>query len=88
MAQDLGAEFEAGLADALAFVAGGLGGWQLGKACGFDAIAASAWDSQALLGLLFILAGLGLGKLAAQRYKRMRADQRYKRMRAGQRQPR
>ena len=76
MAQDLRAALEDGLADAVAFVAGALGGWQLGKAWGFDAIGSTSWNGQALIGLLFILAGLGIGKLAAQRYKRLRERQR------------
>ena len=76
MAQDLRAALEDGLADAVAFVGGALGGWQMGKAWGFDAIGSTTWNGQALIGLVFILAGLALGKLAAQRYKRLRASQR------------
>ena len=76
MAQDLRAALEDGLADAVAFVGGALGGWQMGKSWGFDAIGSTQWDGRALISLVFILAGLGLGKLAAQRYKRLRASQR------------
>lgn len=61
-----------GLADAAGFVLGALGGWQLGKALGFDFLASPDWDARALIGLLFVLAGLGLGKWASMRWRARR----------------
>ena len=73
MAHNLRAALEEGLIDAVTFVVGALAGWQFGRLLGFDAIAAQKWDARALVGLLFILAGLGLGKLAAKAWHRARA---------------
>jgi len=62
--------FATGLADAVGFVGGALAGWGIGRLFGFDFVSATSYDARALVGLLFILAGLGLGKAAAQRLGR------------------
>jgi len=59
-----------GLADALGFVGGALGGWQLGRALGFDVLAPGPMDTHALVGWLFLLAGCGAGKLMSRRWAR------------------
>ncbi|MBI5256924.1 MAG: hypothetical protein HY855_10530 [Burkholderiales bacterium] len=61
-----------GLVDAAGFVFGALGGWQLGKAFGFDFLASAGWDGRALISLVFVLAGLGLGKWASLRWRARR----------------
>lgn len=52
-----------GVADAIGFVLGALLGWQLGLTLGFDFVSSSAWGVKEITGLLFILAGCGLGRL-------------------------
>ncbi len=65
-----GRAFATGLADAAGFVGGALAGWGVGRLFGFDFVSATTYDLHALVGLVFILAGLGLGKAAAQRLRR------------------
>ena len=65
-----GRAFATGLADAVGFVGGALAGWGVGRLFGFDFVNAATYDARSLVGLLFILAGLGLGKAAAQRLRR------------------
>lgn len=67
-----GKAFAAGLTDAVGFVGGALAGWGVGRFFGFDFVHATSYDARALVGLMFILAGLGLGKAAAQRVRRAR----------------
>ncbi|MDN3546272.1 MAG: hypothetical protein ACK4S6_08020 [Roseateles asaccharophilus] len=62
-----GQEFRQGLADALGFVLGALGGWQLGKLLGYDFIASTEWQLPQLIGLVFILLGCGLGRWLARK---------------------
>jgi len=61
--------FALGLADATGFVGGALGGWWLGRLLGFDFVGSTTYDARALVGLVFILAGLGLGKWLVQRWR-------------------
>ena len=58
-----------GLSDAIGFVLGALAGWQLGRLLGFDALADGTWDARATIGLVFVLAGCGAGKWAANRWR-------------------
>jgi hypothetical protein len=62
-----------GLIDAVCFVLGALAGWQLGRLLGFDAVASPGWDAQAMVGLVFILAGCGAGKWTAGRWHAARS---------------
>lgn len=56
-----------GVADALGFVLGALGGWGLGKLLGFDFIGTAGYDARAMVGLVFIVLGCGAGKWLARR---------------------
>ena len=76
MAQEARAALEQGLIDAAAFVGGAAGGWLLGRAFGVDALAGSGLDTSTVIGLVFVLAGCAVGKLAAQRWSRQRAARR------------
>ncbi|MCV2357581.1 MULTISPECIES: hypothetical protein [Roseateles] len=57
------AAFE-GLADAAGFVLGALAGWQVGIAFGYDFINTPGWGLPQLTGLLFIVLGCGVGRMA------------------------
>ena len=65
-----------GLSDAIGFVLGALGGWLLGRLLGFDALASGGWDGRATMGLVFVLAGCGAGKWAANRWRANRQQSR------------
>lgn len=56
-----------GLADAVGFVLGALGGWGLGRVFGIDFIASSDWNLTQVLGLVLIVAGCGVGRAIARR---------------------
>lgn len=56
-----------GLADAGGFVLGALAGWQVGRAFGIDFIATPGYGFPAILGLVLILVGCGLGRFAMRR---------------------
>ena len=51
-----------GLADALGFVIGALGGWGLGQAFGFDFMRTAGYGLPAMIGLVFIVVGCGVGR--------------------------
>ena len=51
-----------GLADALGFVIGGIAGWQLGLALGFDFVTGQGWGGAQIVGLVLIVAGCGVGR--------------------------
>jgi len=72
MAQAPRAALLEGSVDAAAFVAGALGGWQLGRWFGADALAGDA-NPSTLIGLAFVVAGCGLGKFASLRWRRHRS---------------
>jgi len=72
MANEVRNALAEGLVDAAAFVGGALGGWGLGRLLGFDAMAGAGWDSRSMVGLVFILAGCGVGQYAARRWKTLR----------------
>ena len=61
-----------GLVDAAGFVGGALAGWQLGRLFGFDMLAPGPWDSRAMIGWTFLLAGCGLGKWASLQWRARR----------------
>ena len=61
-----------GLVDAVGFVGGALAGWQVGRLFGFDVLAPGPWDSRAMIGWAFLLAGCGLGKWASLRWRARR----------------
>ena len=61
-----------GLVDAAAFVGGAVAGWQVGRLFGFDVLAPGAWDSHAMIGWAFLLAGCGLGKWALMQWRARR----------------
>ena len=63
-----------GLADAIGFVGGALVGWQVGRLLGFDILAPGPWDHRALLGWLLLMAGCGLGKWGAMRWRARRRN--------------
>ncbi|GAP38522.1 hypothetical protein [Piscinibacter sakaiensis] len=65
-APDLRTALAIGLADALAFVAGGWLGWQAGRAVGLDFVHLEGWGTEAFVALLPILAGIGLGRWLAR----------------------
>ena len=67
MSQDAKDALAVGLADAVGFVGGALAGWQLGRLFGFDVLAPGPFDSRAMVGWAFLLAGCGLGKWASMR---------------------
>jgi hypothetical protein len=59
-----------GLGDAIGFVGGALLGWLVGRLLGFDALGGgSGWDTRSTIGLVFVLAGCGAGKWAANRWR-------------------
>lgn len=57
-----------GLADACGFVLGALAGWGLGRLLGFDFVNAPGYDTRAMVGLVFIALGCGVGKWLARRW--------------------
>jgi hypothetical protein len=61
-----------GLADAVGFFAGALGGWQLGRVFGLDLLAPGEFNRHTLVAWLILLAGCGAGKWAAERVKAWR----------------
>ena len=61
-----------GLVDAVGFVGGALAGWQVGRLFGFDVLAPGPFDSRAMIGWAFLLAGCGLGKWASLRWRARR----------------
>ena len=75
MAQDARAALQEGLVDAAAFVGGAIGGWQVGRWFGVDALDSSA-DTSTLIGLAFVIGGCGLGKFASLHWRRYRATPR------------
>ena len=56
-----------GIADALGFVLGALAGWGAGQLLGFDFVRTPGYSGSALVGLLFILLGTGVGRWLARR---------------------
>jgi hypothetical protein len=56
-----------GVADACGFVLGALAGWWLGRALGFDFVTSPDYDARAMVGLVFIVVGCGVGKWLARR---------------------
>lgn len=56
-----------GLADAAGFVLGALAGWQLGVLFGYDFVNTAGWGLPQLTGLLFIVLGCGIGRMASRR---------------------
>jgi hypothetical protein len=72
MAQNAREALVEGVSDAAGFVLGALAGWLLGRLLGFDALAGGAWDGRATIGLVFVLAGCGAGKWAANRWRAKR----------------
>ena len=61
-----------GLVDAVGFVGGALAGWHVGRLFGFDVLAPGPFDSHAMIGWAFLLAGCGLGKWASMRWRARR----------------
>ncbi len=57
-----------GLADAVGFVLGALAGWSLGKLLGFDFIGTPGYGGGAMVGLVFIVLGCGVGKWLARQW--------------------
>ena len=77
MAQNARDALTEGLSDAAGFVGGALAGWLVGRWLGFDAMASGAWDGRATVGLVFVLAGCGVGKWAAKRWRANRLKSRH-----------
>ncbi|MCE4554711.1 hypothetical protein [Pelomonas cellulosilytica] len=68
MAQNFDRALREGLADAIGFVGGALGGWAVGReVLGIDFISSPDWNAPQLLGLVLIVAGCGVGRLLARR---------------------
>lgn len=63
-----------GLADACGFVLGALAGWSLGKLFGFDFVGSAGYDTRAMIGLVFIALGCGVGKWLARHWLAQRRD--------------
>jgi hypothetical protein len=72
MGKDAKAALAEGLADAVGFVGGALAGWQLGRLFGFDVLAPGPFDTHAMIGWAFLLAGCGLGKWASLQWRAQR----------------
>jgi len=64
-----------GLSDAVGFVLGALAGWGVGRLLGFDFVASPGYDARAMIGLVFIALGCGVGKWAATRWRAQRPQQ-------------
>ncbi|WP_423594415.1 hypothetical protein [Roseateles sp. MS654] len=60
MNNDFNAAWRAALADALGFVGGGVIGLLIGRALGWEFIGVPGWGMPQILGLLLILAGMGV----------------------------
>ena len=67
MAQDFDRAMREAVADAVGFVGGALAGWWVGRLFGIDFVASTDWNAQQMLGLLFIVAGLAVGRWLARR---------------------
>jgi hypothetical protein len=52
-----------GLVDAGGFLIGAIAGWQVGAWFGLDFLSTTGWGSDAVLALLPLLVGVGLGRL-------------------------
>ncbi len=63
-----------GVVDALGFVAGALAGGLLARGLGFDFMSESGWGTGSMVGILLVGLGAGLGKTAARRLLRRKAD--------------
>jgi hypothetical protein len=61
-----------GVSDAAGFVLGALAGWGLGRLLGFDFVSSPGYDARAMVGLVFIALGCGVGKWAARRWREQR----------------
>jgi hypothetical protein len=61
-----------GLADAAGFVLGALAGWGLGLLLGIDFVRSPGYGGTAMLGLVLILAGCGVGKWLSRRWLQQR----------------
>jgi hypothetical protein len=55
------------LADTLGFVLGGIAGRYFGLALGFDFFGGAGWDVHAIIGLILILVGTGIGRVLFRR---------------------
>ncbi len=77
MAQNAREALIEGFSDAAGFVGGALVGWLVGRWLGFDAMSSGAWDGRATIGLVFVLAGCGAGKWAANRWRANRLQSRH-----------
>jgi hypothetical protein len=62
-----------GLSDAAGFVLGALAGWGVGRLLGFDFVGSPDYDTRAMVGLVFIALGCGIGKWAAKRWREQRS---------------
>ena len=58
-----------GVSDAVGFVLGALAGWGVARLLGFDFFASPGYDTRAMIGLVFIALGCGVGKWAAARWR-------------------
>ena len=67
MSQDFDRAVREGLADAIGFVGGALGGWWLGRAFGVDFIASDEWNATQMAALVLIVVGCGVGRWAARK---------------------
>ncbi|HEY0953785.1 MAG TPA: hypothetical protein VGE36_03440 [Roseateles sp.] len=67
MSQDFDRAVREGLADAIGFVGGALGGWWLGRLLGVDFIASDDWNAQQMGALVLIVVGCGVGRWAARK---------------------
>ena len=67
MSQDFDRAVREGLADAVGFVGGALGGWWLGRLLGVDFIASDDWNAQQMGALVLIVVGCGVGRWAARK---------------------
>ncbi|HEY8707833.1 MAG TPA: hypothetical protein VIM34_07520 [Burkholderiaceae bacterium] len=56
-----------GIADALGFVLGALAGWWVGQAFGFDFVRTPGYGTPAVVGLVFIVLGCGVGRWLSRR---------------------
>jgi ABC-type uncharacterized transport system permease subunit len=61
-----------GLSDAAGFVLGALAGAALGRLLGFDFFADPGYGTRAMIGLVLIALGCGLGKFLARRWREQR----------------
>ncbi|HSV69786.1 MAG TPA: hypothetical protein VLI72_06705 [Methylibium sp.] len=61
-----------GLSDAAGFVLGALAGAALGRLTGFDFFAQPGYEPRAMVGLVLIALGCGVGKALARRWHAQR----------------